>query len=105
MAKLYITEFSGMAVDQSRHYVPIVDATRGVLENASSPITIAAGHAESAAFNAATTIIRVHTDAICSIFISAAGTAAAATNARMAANSTEYFGVRAGDILSVITNS
>lgn len=103
MAKLYVTEFQGMAVDAGRHYVPIVDASTTTTENGSSPLSFTT-HVESTAFAAGTTIIRVHTDAICSVVI---GTTPVATtsNMRMVAGQTEYFGVKAGDKISVVANT
>jgi len=62
-------------------------------------------HAESAAFNAKTNFIRVHVDSIASFKISTAGTAATTSNARLAANQTEFFGVTPGDKISLITNT
>ena len=62
----------------------------------------------SAAFNAATQLIAIHTDSICSIEFSAtpgATTAATTASRRLAANATEYFEVRPGDIVSVILNT
>jgi hypothetical protein len=55
-------------------------------------------------FTTATRFIRVHTDAICSIAIDAAPTAAT-TKDRMSAESTEYFGVQPGHTLAVIANT
>ena len=51
--------------------------------------------AQSAAFTSTTKLVRVHTDSVCSI---AFGTNPTATTAmkRMAANTTEYFGVPPG---------
>lgn len=47
----------------------------------------------SAAFNAQTRVVRIHVDGIASILFGTAPTAVAQTNARLAANQTEYFGV------------
>lgn len=98
MATAYITEFS--------------DVVRG--EFGAIPIprwpalakqTVAIGaEAKSAAFNDGTLMIRVHVDAICSVEVSDAPTATTAMT-RMAANQTEYFGVKPGAKLSVISNS
>ena len=75
---------------------------------AEQTVAIAAGSNASAAFNANTRFIRVHTDAICSVVIGEAPVAAA-TNGRMAANQTEYFAVRHGkattDKIAVIVNT
>jgi hypothetical protein len=107
MATLYVTEFATVGQAGSPPWG---------LENAPTQVghwdgniieqtvAIAAGHAESAAFNARTTLIRVSTDAVCSIVIGTTPVAAA-TSARMAANTVEYFGVRPGDKISVITNT
>lgn len=99
MSNLYIREYTAAAVQQGEG-VPVMcepGTDQGV-------ITISASAASSAAFGANTAFVRVHTDAICSI---AFGTAPSATtaNARMAANSTEYFGVIGGQKLSVIQNT
>lgn len=97
MAKLYITEYSGglplsMPVAAGR---PVVDQT---------PVVIGAGSLPSAAFNADTKLIRVHTDAVCSILIGTNPTATVNTS-RMAADQTEYFYVIPGDKIAVIANT
>jgi hypothetical protein len=64
--------------------------------------------ANSAAFNASTRVIRVHTDTACSLLI---GPLTPAGNnqvpddtcPRLAANETQYFGVSPGDYISVVT--
>ncbi|MCK1367628.1 hypothetical protein [Bradyrhizobium sp. 62] len=86
-SKLYITEYADMA-----------QTVRGGAQIAQQPsianqtVDYSGGVASSAAFNAATTYVRIHTDSICSI---AFGTAPTATtnSKRMPADSTEYFGV------------
>lgn len=101
MSVLYVTEYSDMA-----------QTVRGGAEIAQSPAlatqTVAIGgtSTQSNAFNAATTFIRVHTDAICSIAI-ATNPTATATSKRMAADQTEYFGVPVGLSykIAVITNT
>lgn len=99
MAKLYITEFHllGVAPEFSPFPLapPVVDQT---------PVAIGVGSVQSAAFNAGTRFVRLHTDAICSI---AFGTdpIASANNARMNANDTEYFAVSPGHKVAVITNT
>lgn len=87
MAVLYITEFANVGfTGGSATQVAAFPA------NAKQTVAIAAGHAESSAFQANTQLIRLHTDAICSIDF---GTAPVATTSmtRMAANQTEYFTV------------
>jgi hypothetical protein len=105
-SKVYVTEFQGAAVDSTRHYVPIADASGSTTENASSPITSGASHAESAAFSTGTTYIRVHNDSGGPICVLIGTTPVATTNnARMSSDQTEYFGVKAGDKISVIATT
>ena len=92
MAKLYITEYAGLAGG-----VPIQPAL------AEQQLTIAAASAKSAAFNASTRAVRLHTDAICSVSLTS--DPATANMARMAANQTEYYNVNANGFVTVITNS
>lgn len=94
MATLYVTEF------RMAGFVGVAKAP-AVTDQA---VAIAGASAQSAAFNGATTLIRVHTDAICSIAIGTNPTATAA-KARLAANQTEYYAVNPGDKIAVITNS
>lgn len=97
MATLYITEFA------------YIGAANGAMQCAQQPPiaeqTLAIGGATvaSAAFNAKTKFIRLHTDATCSVVIGATPVAAA-TKMRMAAGQTEYFGVPKGAKVAVITN-
>jgi hypothetical protein len=99
MATLYVTEFSKAGTNPN-----------GTTQIAVMPplaeqiVVVGAGSLSSAAFNAATTLIRVATDASCSIAI---GTSPAATTSklRLAANTVEYFGVSAGDKIAVIANA
>jgi hypothetical protein len=97
MAKLYIREYNYLA-NQNRAQVsdePGTDQT---------PVVIGAVSLQSAAFGANTRIVRIHTDAICSIAFGSNPTATTNT-ARMAANATEYFGVKPGDRVAVIANT
>jgi len=98
MASLYITEYSGVAGQHTQ-----VAMTPAV---AHQKLTIGS-ETDSAVFNANTRFIRVHVDAICSILIENVDTAPTATvgMTRMAADTTEYFGVVPGGKLSVITNT
>ena len=100
MATLYITEFS---VLQSKFlYSTAQMALQPALVD--QVVAIGGSSTNSAAFNANTNFVRLHTDAICSIQIGLAPTATT-TNARLAANETEYYGVRPGDKVAVISNS
>ena len=101
MAVLYISEFSqiysagGPSAPFARQ-PPIAEQT----------IAIGAGSVQSNAFNAATTFVRLSTDAICSIEFGTNPTATA-TKARMPAGSVEYFSVavNTGQKVAVITNT
>lgn len=103
MAKAYITEYTNRAQDGNNQFFdgglepPVAEPT---------PVVIGAGSLQSAAFNANTTIVRVHVDAICSIAFGTNPTATVNTR-RMAANATEYFGVPKGQSfkLAVIANT
>jgi hypothetical protein len=97
MAKLYVTEYAGMGWAHSQTAIapPIVEQT---------PVVIGAGSLKSAAFDAATTVVRIHTDAICSIAFGTDPTATA-NHQRMAADTTEYFSVKFGHKVAVITNT
>ena len=105
MATLYITEFQ--ALGQSG--MPTWGTTNGPTQAAQQPPiaeqTVAIGAStQSAAFNAATVLVRLHTDAICSVLFGTNPTATTAS-ARLAAGQTEYFGVAPGMKVAVITNT
>lgn len=102
MALLYLTEFIGTG----RYGGASIQSadTGNWVENANSPIVIGNTANQSAPFGTHTTLIRVHADAVCSVVVSSNGTPATIANARWAANQTEYFYVRPGQILSVISN-
>lgn len=101
MATLYISEYSRQGRDSAGF---LIQGAAQEPANVDQVVTIGASSAQSNAFNAGTTFIRVHTDAICSVTIGANPTAAA-TNKRLAAGSTEYFGVQPGHKLAVIQNT
>lgn len=100
MAVLFITEYDKLAWDGIGNVVPAGREPALAEQN----VAIGAGSVQSAAFSAKTTLIRVHTDAVCSIAIGANPTAVA-TAKRMAANATEFFGVEPGHRIAVITNT
>jgi hypothetical protein len=89
MGILHVTEFSEQHVHGGRQVAQI---NSGTVDQ--TPVTFTTTTA-SAAFAAGTVMVRIHTNAICSI---AFGTAPSATtsNFRMAADQTEYFGVPLG---------
>jgi hypothetical protein len=96
MAVLYITEFASLApqppgaTGQVAQQPPIAEQT----------VALTSTSAQSAAFNANTRFVRLHTDVICAIEFGTNPTAVAnggsGPTARMAANQTEYFGVPIG---------
>ena len=103
MAKLYVTEYPDLP-GAFATYTPQVVRDPPIVDQA--PVAIAATAAPSAAFNARTRIVRLHTDVVCSIAIGpSATTTATANSARLAANQTEYRMVIPGHVVSVITNS
>jgi hypothetical protein len=99
MATLYIAEYANLA-ETVRGAPPVAQAPA----IAHQTVAITAGTLQSAAFDASTRFIRVHTDAICSIKIDSNPTATTST-ARLAADQTEYFGVTAGHKVAVIANT
>ena len=98
MAKLYISEYPMSATSygsQAAQEPSIAEQT---------PVVIGAGSLQSAAFAETTRMVRLHTDAICSVKFGADPTATADSK-RMAADATEYFVVSPGDKVAVITNT
>ena len=96
MAKLYISEFiSGPDKAMPPQEPCVTDQT---------PVVIGAGSLQSAAFNSKTNLVRIHTDAICSIAFGEDPTATADSK-RMAAGQTEYFTVGGGQKVAVIENT
>lgn len=99
MAVLFIAEFEHIARMPNG---PVQIAEMPAV--AEQTVAIGGSSTQSSAFNAATNYIRVHTDAICSILIGSNPTATS-SKTRMAADQTEYFKVKAGDKIAVITNT
>jgi hypothetical protein len=102
---LYVTEYA-LLPGRGSGWAPLAVQPPVVLNN---NVTVTASHAESAAFNALTNMIRVHLDSGvatgASIQIGAAPVAIANQDARMAVNQTEYFLVVPGHKLSVIADT
>jgi len=67
-------------------------------------VTFAASVQCSNAFHSSTRLVRVYTDAICSIAFGVNPTATT-SNKRLAANKTEYFGVQGGYKVAAVTNT
>lgn len=91
MATLYITELVDTTSSRNAQEL-IYPMTPPVV---SQTVAIAGASAASAAFNAQTKFVRLFTDTACGIEFGAAPTAVA-TSGRMAANTTEYWGVQQG---------
>jgi hypothetical protein len=71
-------------------------------------VSIGGSSTQSVAFNAQTSLVRLHTDVICSYLFGTASTATATTSTpRMAANQTEYFAIQKGAnlLVAVISNT
>jgi len=84
---LYVTEFNaGGGVSN----FPLSAAQQTPV--AEQQVNYAAGSTQSNTFNINTTLVRIHTDSICSIEFGTNPTATI-TKARMAANQTEYFSI------------
>lgn len=93
---LYVTEFVG-APPLSVYY----QAARAPAVT-NQTVAIGASSVRSAAFNANTGIIRIHTDVNCHLVIGGTAPTAVSTSMRMVAGQTEYFLVTPGDKLAVI---
>jgi len=102
VAFLYVDQYTDPGVFQGAPR-PVVQAPSLV---ATIRIANDTTNTVSAAFDDKTRIVRVHTDSICSIKFGTAPTATTSTT-RLAANSTEYFGVPAGQSfkIAVILNT
>jgi hypothetical protein len=107
VATLYVEEYAGVAAANSASGSALVTAQAPAEPQlVSQTVVIGVSSTQSNAFNAKTVLVRIHTDSICSINFGTNPTAAA-TNKRLAANQTEYFGVPLGQsyIVAVITNT
>lgn len=100
MATLYISEYAVEGINNTGAQLPLVYEP----PIATQTVTIGAGSVQSSAFNAATTFVRLQSDAVCSIAFGANPTASAASP-RTPANVVEYRGVTPGLKLAVITNT
>lgn len=101
MSTLYVTEYNNAA------FINGVIPVAAEPQNAQQTVSIGgASGATVNAFQNNTQLIRLHTDAICSVVFGGTPVATSA-NRRMAANQTEYFSVplSSGLKVAVITNS
>ena len=107
MATLYVAEFAGVAnvgaPSAGNASTTGFSHIGGTPPLAEQTLSIGVSSVASAAFNAKTRMVRLHCDAVCSVAFSKSPTASA-TNARLAANQTEYFGVSPGSKVAVIVN-
>lgn len=99
MAVLYITEYAELAQSQGN---PVAAGEEPAI--ATQTVAIGGASTPSAAFNAATRFVRLHTDAICSVTFGITPVATTASP-RMAANQTEFFGAISGFAVAVIANT
>mgnify|MGYP000853238126 CR=1 len=104
MAYVYITEFAQMGAAPDTQDVGGVPQVALLPAITTQKVAIGGSSASSSGFNYLTRFVRVHTDAICHVVCGASPTATT-SNARMAADQTEYFAVRPGQKIAVITGS
>ena len=95
MAVLFITEYARLAIESQG--IPVLV---GLEPSRTQTVAIWAGSLQ-ATLNAGTKFLRLHTDAICHVKFGTNPTASA-TEMRMAANQTEFFGVKGGELVAVI---
>ena len=94
MAKMYVTEFAESDVNSGKE--PALVEQAFTFTGTSTQC--------SNAFNARTRLVRIHTDAICSLTFAVDPTATA-NHRRMAASQTEYFSVECSFKVAAITNT
>lgn len=87
MAVLFITEYASEGLARGA-YLPVPQEP----PVAEQTVAIGAGSTQSVVLNVSTALVRLHTDAICSVLFGANPTALA-TSRRMAANTTEYVAI------------
>lgn len=102
MASLYISEFRLEGADAIGSSAQVVKAPATTTQK----VTITGASAQSATLDASTTLVRVQSDAICSILFGTNPTATA-SDMRLAADQAEYFSVpeNSGLKIAVISNS
>lgn len=100
-ATLYIEEFANQPTPQAT-VIWQAAKTPGL---AKQTVAIGGSSAQSAAFTSSTTLIRIESDATCSVEIGTPNPTATATSMRVAAGVPEYFVVNPGDKIAVITNN
>ncbi len=100
MATLYVSEFRGVLPDMDGNIPQAVCMP----PEAEQTVTISGPSGQSSAFGARTAIIRLISDAVCSVSV---GTNPTATTSmlRIAADSPEYFKVAPNQKIAVISNT
>lgn len=91
---LYLTEYRRQQANYQAALTP---------PEASQAIAITATSAQSAAFQALTQLVRIHTDVVACVEVGGTDPTATTSSARLAAGQTEYFVVRAGDKVAART--
>lgn len=100
MATLYISEFAAKGRDGNNNLVEAAMLPEVVTQT----VAVSGSSAASAAFNALTGIVRLVSDATCSIVVGPNPTATT-TSLRLFANQPEYFSVKPGNKIAVISNT
>ena len=103
MAKLYVTEFQQMGNQERSADIGGVPQVARLPSISTQVVTFTTSTA-SAAFNANTRFIRVHTDAACHITVADSPTATT-SHLKMVADQTEYFAVTPGQKIAAVTAS
>lgn len=101
MATLYITEYKQLLA----YYTGVTGQIVQTPPVAEQTVAIGGTSAQSSAFNANTGVIRVTTDAICSVYVGGTNPTATTGSSRMAVSTYEYYAVTPGDKLAVIANT
>ena len=97
MALLFISEYRNMATDAFGKPIPIGEEPAVVTQ----VVAVTTPSTPSAAFNSSTRFIKMHSDTTCHIEFGTAPVAVAATDHRLVAGTTEFFGVIPGSALKV----
>lgn len=97
---VYIQEYARQPIDRNNRLLRAGEEPAVT----SQTVAVTVGSVQSNPFNAATGFIRVHTDVVCSVAFGLNPTATT-TSMRLAANTTEFFGVTPGHRIAVIQNT
>lgn len=103
---LYITEYGHLAADEKGNVIPAGLEPCVTIQQ----LAVGATSVASAPFSAGTRFVRLHTDVNCAVEFrantpGADPTAVAAASQRLPAGATEFFGVRPGYKVAVITST